>query len=270
MLNIGFIGGGNMMEAMFTAALNAKITAPDHVIASARSASTRKKLESKFSIKTTEDNNEVCQNSDVVIIAVKPQVVDGVLQKLKLNIQPLYISVVGGYRLANLEHYLKGARVVRVMPNTPCAVGYGASGYVLGSLCGERENELTKRLMESCGVAHKVDTEELLDTVCGLAGSGPAYVYMMIEALSDAGVHGGLSRVVATDLAANVVLGGAEMVRQHGHPAVLRNKVESPGGTTITGTTTLEQYGFRNAVIQAVLAATKKSFEMGQRSDREI
>eukprot|EP00397_Hematodinium_sp_SG-2012_P035206 GEMP01037846.1.p1 GENE.GEMP01037846.1~~GEMP01037846.1.p1 ORF type:complete len:190 (+),score=49.87 GEMP01037846.1:395-964(+) len=187
------------------------------------------------------------------------------LQELKFNPKAVYISVVGGYRLEMLEMHLTDCRVVRVIPNTPAMVGCCASGYVLGSKCTEAENELTKTIMLACGITHKIANENQMDVVCGLAGSGPAYVYMMIEAMSDAGVMGGLPRDVSTDLATNVVLGAAQMVKENKqHPAVLRNMVESPGGTTIAGTTTLEQHGFRNAIIQAIAAASNRSLELGQ------
>jgi pyrroline-5-carboxylate reductase len=211
-------------------------------------------------------NREVVEAADIVFLAVKPQSMPTVFAELAgaLGPQKLAVSIAAGVTVAKLMEGLKTERVVRVMPNTPALVGQGASAYALGPGTTSADGELVKQLMASVGRAFQVD-EKLLDAVTGLSGSGPAFVYVMIEALSDAGVKMGLTRDVATALAAQTVRGSAEMVLATGeHPAVLKDKVASPGGTTIAGLAALESHGLRAALIAAVEAATKRSQELGR------
>jgi pyrroline-5-carboxylate reductase len=166
--------------------------------------------------------------------------------------------------LARLEAGLGSSRVIRVMPNTPCLVGSSAAAYSLGSAATKSDGELVEQFLHSVGIAVRVD-EKLLDAVTGLSGSGPAFVYLMIEALSDGGVRAGLPRDIATQLAAQTVRGAAEMVLQTGqHPGVLKDQVASPGGTTIAGLQALEERGVRGALMAAVEAAARRSRELGQ------
>ena len=178
----------------------------------------------------------------------------------------LVISIAAGITLKTLDAALPKSRLVRVMPNTPCLVGESASGYSLGPRATEADGALVKQLLESVGRAFVVD-EKLLDAVTGLSGSGPAFVYVAIEALSDAGVRMGLPRDVALQLAAQTVRGAATMVLETGeHPGVLKDRVTSPGGTTIAGLAALESGGFRGTLIAAVEAATRRSIELGKPS----
>lgn len=211
-------------------------------------------------------NTQVVEASQVVILAVKPQQVPAVARELSghLDSERLLVSIAAGLDLAQLAERFGTQRVVRVMPNTPCLVGEGAAGYALGPAATAEDGELVGRLLRSVGVAFEVD-ERLLDAVTGLSGSGPAFVYTVIEALSDGGVHAGLPRAIATSLAAQTVLGAARMVLATGeHPAVLRDRVASPGGTTIAGIQALEDHGLRAALMAAVAAASGRSAELGR------
>lgn len=213
-----------------------------------------------------EGNLEVVEAADVVFLAVKPQSMAAVLAEIGSRITPqkLLVSIAAGVRLATLAEGLgKPARLVRVMPNTPCLVGEAACGYCLGSEATEEDAQRIDQLLAAVGIAFRVD-ESLLDAVTGLSGSGPAFVYLMIEALSDGGVLMGLPRPVATALAAKTLRGAAEMVLATGdHPGVLKDRVTSPGGTTIAGLQALESGGLRAALISAVQAATRRSIELG-------
>lgn len=194
-------------------------------------------------IYATKSNEEVCQRSkDALVIAVKPNyVVDVCKDIMKVKTGAVIISVAAGVTLSTLEHNLPGRRVIRVMPNTACVVGEAASGYALGALASEEDKEIVQAIFGSCGVAKELN-EFLLNAVTGLSGSGPAYVFEFIEALADGGVRVGLPREEALLLAAQTVKGAAEMVLQTGlHPAELKDRVCSPGGTTIAGVDELEK-----------------------------
>ena len=213
-----------------------------------------------------EGNRAVAAEADVLILAVKPQQMSGVLAEVgpTLTSSRLVVSIAAGMRLDTLAAGLgPRARLIRVMPNTPCLVGQSASGYSLGAGATEADAELVAELLAAVGRAFRVD-EKLLDAVTGLSGSGPAFVYLIIEALSDGGVRMGLPREVALQLAAQTVRGAAEMVLTSGeHPAVLKDRVASPGGTTIAGLQALEAGSLRGTLMAAVEAATRRSQELG-------
>jgi len=215
---------------------------------------------------TTAENLDVVEQSDVVFLAVKPQQIGEVLAELGGKVPPgkLVVSIAAGVRLGRLTEGLgAGVPLVRVMPNTPCLVGEGACGFCLGGEATEEDAAVVERLLSAVGKAYRVE-EKLIDAVTGLSGSGPAFVYVVIEALSDGGVRVGLPRSVATALAAQTVRGAAHMVLATGeHTAVLRDRVASPGGTTIAGIQALESAGLRAAVMAAVEAATRRSIELG-------
>jgi pyrroline-5-carboxylate reductase len=210
-------------------------------------------------------NDEALTGAATVLLAVKPGDMPTVLSQIaELPQSVLIISIAAGVKLAAMEKYAGPRhRIIRVMPNTPALVGKGAAGYATGANATKEDASFVAALLESTGLAVPVK-EELLDAVTGLSGSGPAYVYTFIEALADGGLLMGLSKEQALKLAAQTVAGAAEMVLQTGlHPALLRDQVTSPGGTTIAGLATLEENGFRSALMQAVKSATTRSKELG-------
>ena len=210
---------------------------------------------------------EVLAASTLIFIAVKPHHVDALLRDIRPHLTPqhLVVSIAAGVTLARMAASVGAdCRLVRVMPNTPCLVGAGASAYACGPTATSSDGQLVQRLLATVGVAMEVP-EKLLDAVTGLSGSGPAYAYQIIEALSDGGVRVGLPRDVATKLAAQTLLGAAQMVLTTGqHPGALKDAVTSPGGTTIAGLHALEQGGLRGILMNAVQAATNRSQELGQ------
>lgn len=255
-----------MAEAMLQGLLKAG-TASSEVMVSEPVAARRQYLSDTFKVNVRECNTEVCANSDVVVMAVKPQVLDSVLADVaKMGSLPcLIVSIVAGKTLATFERFCPGTRVARVMPNTPSLVGAGAAVYVLNSACTPEDGATVEKIMGSCGIVERAADEKLLDAVTGLSGSGPAYVYLLIEALSDGGVRMGLPRPMATRLAAQTVMGAGQMALETGkHTGELKDAVTSPGGTTIAGVHALEQGGFRGVCMNAVEAATKRSQELGK------
>jgi pyrroline-5-carboxylate reductase len=240
-------------------------TPADAMLASDPVESARVRFAETTGVRTTADNLEVVAAADVVVLAVKPQQLGGVLRQLsgKLADDKLAVSIVAGVRLAALEQGLgAGVRVVRVMPNTPCLVGQGASAYSVGSAAVAADAAMVHDMLASVGLALQLE-EKLLDAVTGLSGSGPAFAYVMIDALADGGVRMGLPRPAALQLAAQTLRGAADMVLTTGeHPGVLKDRVASPGGTTIAGLAALEAAGLRAALIAAVEAATTRSKEL--------
>jgi pyrroline-5-carboxylate reductase len=267
-LKIGFLGAGKMATALARGFVRAEIAFPKEISASDPHPAARKSFASELGAKTSAANLDVAKSASILVLATKPDQVAAVLAEISgaFTKNHLLISIAAGVTLAKLEAALPaGARVIRVMPNTPALVGAGASAFALGKNASVADAELAKKLLSSVGVAFQVK-ESLLDAVTGLSGSGPAYVYQFIEALSDGGVAAGLPRDIATKLAAQTVLGGAKMVLETGeHPGALKDQVTSPGGTTIEGLHALEKGKLRATVISAVRAATEKSKKLGQR-----
>ena len=265
-LQIGFLGAGKMATALARGFLHAGLATPADVIASDPEEAARGGFAKETGSKAIVGNADVVRAARVIVLAVKPAQVAAVLAEAKAAWTPehLLISIAAGVPLARLEGALPGARVVRVMPNAPAFVGASASAYATGTSARPEDGALTQKLFSSVGVALPVK-ETLLDAVTGLSGSGPAYVFMMIEALSDGGVAAGLPRDIATRLAAQTVLGSARLLLETGlHPGALKDMVASPGGTTIDGLHELEKAGVRGALMSAVLAATEKSRKLGQ------
>ncbi len=266
-LTIGFLGAGKMATALARGFIKARLVNAASIIGSDPYPAARQAFASETGGGSTESNHDVVKSCRVLILAVKPDQVAGVLAEIHGGVTPehLLISIAAGATIAKLEGGLpKGARVIRVMPNTPAIVGASATAYALGNTASKLDGELAAKLFSSVGSAYSVK-ESLLDAVTGLSGSGPAYVYMMIEALSDGGVAAGLPRDIATQLAAQTVYGSAKMVLETGmHPGALKDMVTSPGGTTIEGLHELEKGGIRAALINAVRAASDKSRKLGQ------
>ncbi len=264
---IGFIGAGNMSSALVRGLIRAGVATPERILASDPSAERREELRGELGIAVSADNLAVAAESDVVVLGVKPQILPGLLPHLRAVARErsrLWVSVAAGTKTQAIEEGLGGGvRVVRVMPNTPALVGAGAAAIARGSLATEDDVRLTSALFDAVGRTAVLD-EVHLDAITGLSGSGPAFVLLVIEALSDGGVRAGLPRAVATSFAAQTVYGTAKLLLETGqHPAVLKDGVTSPGGTTITGLEELERLGVRGALIAAVQAATKRSRELG-------
>ena len=266
-MKIGFLGAGKMATALAKGFIKAGIALPGDIIASDVVEAARSSFGKELGSGTTASNPEVLKFANALILAVKPDQVSDLLAEARDHFTPnhVLISIAAGVTIARMENSLGGsARVVRVMPNTPALVGASASAFATGKNTTPEDAQLTQKLLSAVGVAYSVK-ETLLDAVTGLSGSGPAYVFLMIEALSDGGVAAGLPRDIATRLAAQTLLGSAKMVLETGHhPGALRDMVTSPGGTTIEGLHELELGGVRASLINAVRAATDKSKRLGQ------
>jgi pyrroline-5-carboxylate reductase len=256
-----------MATALARGWVGAGLTTVGRVVASDPLPDARQHFTKEAGIRSTASNAEVIGASEVLVLAVKPQNMTALLAEIRpaLNKRHLVISVAAGITLRQLaEGVGQGVRLARVIPNTPCLVGASASGYSLGPNTDSNDAALVDRLCNAVGKAFRLP-EELLDAVTGLSASGPAFVYVMIEAMSDGGVRVGLPRDVATTLAAQTVFGAAKMVLDTGaHPGTLKDMVASPGGTTIAGLHALERGGVRAALMDAVEAATRRSAELAR------
>jgi pyrroline-5-carboxylate reductase len=263
---IGFIGGGAMAEALAGGLLAAGI-APARILASDVEAARRERLSSALGIVATDDNAKVARESDVVVIAVKPGLVESALAgSTPAERSPLWISIAAGVPLERLARALPAkARIVRAMPNTPALVRAGATGLCGNAAAGPSDLSLARELFEAVGVVWLAAREEQLDAVTGLSGSGPAYVFAMLEALGAAGERAGLPRAAADRLALQTVFGAAKLALETQRPpAELRKQVSSPGGTTLAGLERLEALGFRAALEAAVEAATRRAKDLAK------
>jgi pyrroline-5-carboxylate reductase len=265
----GMIGVGRMGSALARGFLAAKILSLDRMMASDIDRAALTLLQKETGIKTTTDNTLLTKSSDIILLALKPDRVRTVLEEIRgtLTADHLVVSIAAGIPIRLLEDLSGGkARIVRVMPNTPALIGQGAAAFSPGRQATREDIVAVRAMLESVGTAVEL-AEKHLDAVTGLSGSGPAYVFMVIEALADGGVKMGLPRSVAMELAAQTVAGAAKMVLEtKKHPGELKDQVASPGGTTIAGISQLERGGLRAALIEAVEAATKRSVELGQNS----
>ncbi len=263
---VAFVGGGAIAEAIVGGIIKAGLVLPQQITVCDISQERRGHMENKFGVNASADAAQVAPAVDVLFLTVKPQVIQSVLDSLNgvVRVATTVISVVAGTSTDVLQEKLAGVPIVRVMPNTPVAVGEGMAAITLGKYADQQSAELATMLFSAVGRTVMV-AESAMDAVTGLSGSGPGYAYVMIDALADAGVRVGLPRTVALTLAAQTLLGAARMVLETGeHPAKLRDMVTSPGGTTIAGIHVLEQSGVRAALIDAVVCATERSREMGQ------
>ncbi|MFQ5514279.1 MAG: pyrroline-5-carboxylate reductase [Myxococcota bacterium] len=259
---VGTLGAGNMAEAILRGLLRAGLPA-ECLLASDPLEARRRWIHEELGIPTTESNVELAQSCDAVVLAVKPAQLEAATRDLPRENGPLYVSIVAGCRLATLEHLLgSGARIARAMPNTPALVGAGITGLCCPSQLTERDRSWAATVLGAVGRVVSLP-ESLMDAVTGLSGSGPAYVFLLIEALGEAGVREGLPPEIARELAVETVLGAARLCRETSeHPALLRERVTSPGGTTAAGLAALERAGLRGAVLDAVHAATLRSREL--------
>jgi pyrroline-5-carboxylate reductase len=263
---IGFLGAGNMAEALIRGLLRGHAEAKN-ILASGPRDDRMAELGARYAISTSTDNGSLVERSEIVVLAVKPQIMRKVLDEVADKLRPdaLVISIAAGIPIAAIEQRLRpGTRVVRTMPNTPALVDAGATAISAGGHATAADLADAKRIFDAVGITVTLD-EYQLDAVTGLSGSGPAYIFLILEALSDAGVKVGLSRRTATLLAAQTLLGSAKLLLEtNEHPGRLKDMVTSPGGTAITGLHVLEHGGLRTTLMDAVEAATKRSHELGQ------
>ena len=263
----GFIGSGQMATALVQGMLAAGVATRERLMASDAVEAAREIFTKKTGVIACQSNSDVAKQSDVLVLAVKPQTISHVLEELKpvVGSGHLVVSIAAGVTLTALRKGLgEGSRLVRVMPNTPALIGCGASAYCLDNSATEADEATVHEFLQSVGASFRVP-ETMIDAVTGLSGSGPAYIYLVIEALSDGGVKMGLPRATAMALAAQTVLGAARMVLETGvHPGVLKDQVASPGGTTIAGLHMLERGGLRATLIDAVEAATHRSLMLSK------
>jgi pyrroline-5-carboxylate reductase len=270
---IAFIGAGNMAGALIEGLIVARTCAADRIVATDVRADTLAALASRHGIATSADNAEAVRGADVIVLATKPQVFDALLPQLAPHVDAskLVLSIAAGVPIAAIEGQLAaGVRVVRAMPNTPALVQAGATAIAAGTHAGPDDVAVAEAVFHSVGIVEHVP-EALLDAVTGLSGSGPAYVFLMIEALTAAGVRAGLPESTAGALVAETVLGAARLLKHTGEaPETLRRKVTSPGGTTAAGIERLEQGGFRELLAEAVARATARGHELGAQAAAKL
>jgi pyrroline-5-carboxylate reductase len=265
---LGFIGAGNMAQALIRGVIGAGFYRPEQIKASDVDGNMRAKVKRRLRVAVTNDNRALVRDAKIVIVAVKPQVVDEVLAGVRDEVTPakLFISIAAGIPTTRLERSLgPEARIVRVMPNTPALLGKGMSAIVRGARATPADERLTLKLFRAVGRAIAVGGESLIDAVTGLSGSGPAYVYLFAEGLIAGGVAAGLPANLAAELAFQTIAGAAAMLQETGEsPERLRAQVTSPGGTTLAGLAELERRAFKEAAMAAVEAATRRSVELGR------
>ncbi|KAL2320678.1 hypothetical protein Fmac_029647 [Flemingia macrophylla] len=260
---LGFIGAGKMAESIARGAVKSNVLPASRIFTSVHSNPQRGVAFEEFGVKVLSSNADVVRQSDVVVFSVKPQLVKDVVSKLMplLTKNKLLVSIAAGVKLKDLQEWAGNDRFIRVMPNTPAAVQAAASVMSLGGAATKEDEIVIENLFGAIGKIWKAD-EKYFDGITGLSGSGPAYVYLAIEALADGGVAAGLPRDLSLKLASQTVLGAASMMSLNKHPGQLKDDVTSPGGTTITGIHELEKGAFRGTLMNAVVAAANRSREL--------
>ena len=270
---LAFIGSGNMAEAMIRGLLNQELIEPAQVIASGPRPKRGEELRQRYGIRTTTQNREAAEQAHIVVLSVKPQVLPRVLPELRGHLQPgvLVISIVAGARIRSIMHGLGQGRIVRAMPNTPAQLGKGMTVWTATEVVDEAHRAQAKAILGALGEEIFVEDEVYLDMATALSGTGPTYVFLFMEALIDAGVHLGFSRHIAEKLVLQTIEGALAMAKAtREHPAVLRNRVTSPGGTSAEALYQLEKGGFRTVISKAVWAAFKKSQYLGDLSEQAL
>ncbi|MBI4614396.1 MAG: pyrroline-5-carboxylate reductase [Planctomycetes bacterium] len=264
---VGILGAGNIGLALLRGWIASGAVPRASLIASAKRPERLEQIARELGVEVTTDNAELARRSDILVLSVKPQILDRVLDQIadSVRLETLVVSIAAGVPISAIERRLgHETRIVRVMPNTPTLVGLGAAALAAGAHATDGDIAVVRELFEAVGVAAIVD-ESLLDAVTGLSGSGPAYVFLILEAFSDAGVKVGLDRETAQKLATQTLLGSAKLLLTTGeHPGRLKDMVTSPGGTAIAGLHTLEAGGLRTTIMDAVEAATRRSRELGR------
>ena len=266
-MRIGFIGGGTMAEAIISGVLDRELAASDDIAVSEPVEARRAHLSDRYGVTVTDDGKAAAAHGSLVLLAVKPQDLPTAMSGLRksLSNEQAALSIVAGAKIRSIQKGLSHDAIVRIMPNTPAQIGAGVSVWTATPETPPERVEETRQLLQAVGVEVYVVGEKYVDMATGLSGSGPAYVFLFIEALTDAGVHVGLPRDVASTLATQTVLGSSQLLQQSGrHPAELRNMVTSPGGTTAEGLMAMESARFRAAVMEGVEAAYEKAVQLGE------
>ena len=266
-LKIAFIGGGAMGEAMLSSLLSRKLSTPKDIWVSDIKPERRQHLTQSYGVNVTDNNREAVSESDITVLAIKPQNLAEIMTGLKDAFKPsqLIISIIAGARIATLSHGLAHKAIVRVMPNTPAQIGMGMSVWTATSEVTAAQKEQARAILGVMGKEIYVDDEKYLDMATAVSGSGPAYFFLFVEALTDAAVKIGIPRDVAEQLVMQTTLGSGKLLQKSGKPpAELRRQVTSPGGTTAGAIARFEQDGFSNLVLQAVTAAYKRAQELGK------
>lgn len=266
-LTIAFIGGGTMAEAILSSILDKELATPGGIAVGDPVSQRREYLDGRYGVKSTADNLQAIGEAQMVVLAVKPQQLGDVLAGLRGRLAPsqAVLSIVAGAAVETISGGLDHPNVIRVMPNTPAQVGQGVSVWTAAPGVSDAHKETTQEILKTLGQEIYVSEEKYLDMATALSASGPAYVFLFLEALIDAGVYLGLSRDMAQTLALQTIQGSAALARESGkHPAELRNMVTSPGGTTAEALLVLEEEGFRGIIINAVIAAHEKAITLGE------
>lgn len=270
--NLAFIGCGVMAESMIAGLLRQELVAPGQVAASHPREARRRELEEKYGVKMFESNAEAAETvrdsqNSAVVLSVKPQRIDRVLRDLKgvVSSEGLVISIVAGASVEKISRELGTPRVVRAMPNTPSQIGAGITAWTCGEAVSENEKDQVKRLLLALGKELYVETENMIDMATSLSATGPTYIFMVMEALTDAGVHLGFSREIAKELVQETMLGSIKFAMEsHKHPAELRNMVTSPGGTSAEAIYQMDKGSLRTVLSKAVYAAYKRAVDLGK------
>ncbi len=270
---IGVIGAGNMAEAMIKGILIEKLVQPEQILASHPGAERRDLLHERYGIRTTADNRAAAREADILVLSVKPQVLPKVMQDIRLDLRPgaLVLSIVAGARIKMMMTGLHHGAIVRSMPNTPGQFGLGMTVWTCTPHVSDRQRQQAQRILQALGEEIWVEEEGYMDMATALSGTGPAYVFLFIEAMIDAGVHMGFSRHLAEEMVLQTIEGSVKVVREmKRHPATLRNMVTSPGGTTAAALYELEKGGFRTILSKAIFAAYRRSVELGEASEAKL
>jgi len=267
-MKICFIGGGNMGEALIKSLITKKIFTASDVTVSDISQQRRDYLKKTYAVKTETSNQKAVKDADVVVLATKPQDMGKIMTELKnkLSAKQVVISIAAGVTMETLRKGLGHSRLVRSMPNMPAQIGKGITVWFPSEELTQAQKKLAKNILSSMGEEICVNNEKYIDMSTALSGSGPAYIFLIVETLTDAGVHIGLTRAMAEKLAVETTIGSAMAIKEMAkHPAELRNMVTSPGGTTAEGLLQLESGGLRSLILKAVISAYEKSKKLGSK-----
>ena len=270
---ITFIGGGNMAEAMIKGILHTGLVPPERIIVSEPRTERCEQLHELYGVRAASDNRAAAQQADILILSIKPQVLNKVMDEIHLDLDPkaLVLSIIAGARISVMTHGLKHGAIVRSMPNTPGQYGVGMTVWTCTPHVTEKQRGQAQQILQALGKEIWMEDEDYLDMATALSGTGPAYVFLFIEALVDAGVHMGFSRHIAEELVLQTLDGSLRVVREmNRHPATLRNMVTSPGGTSAAALYELEKGGFRTILSKAIWAAYQRSVELGEASEKKL